>query len=417
MPNPHFDVQIVTRGQGQSVVAAAAYRSGEALYDEKTGKTFDYTRKEDIKYVEIATPDDAPAWANDRSALWNHVEASEKRKDARLARSIIAGLPRELDQEQNLALIRDFVQENLVSKGMIADFALHEADAGDGQKNPHVHILITLRPLEADGFGKKNREWDHKNTLLNWRNSWEAHTNKHLELAGRVERVSLKSYKAQGINKHPQVHLGEDAGNLEKRGIETSKGDHNRKMRHENALIEILAPAYSTELEAEAGSINEGLESRDSQTEKGQMQGASAFLTADPTARLEAMTMELKDDLDEYADQKSENGSQRSEQGANGKEGVLGAFRKPDQDSEDLAVASLEASKALHETAVREYLEAPQHQTFKGQITERLTLAEYGRLTSERLKALSQKAVQQFRNLIQETGRIKQKERSDELER
>lgn len=414
MPNPHFRVEFIARSKGQSVVAAAAYRSGEVLDDDRVGKTFDYSRKEDVIHAEIMTPLGAPSWASDRAILWNKVEASEKRKDAQLARNIIAALPRELSQEQNLALVRGYIQDNFTSKGMIADFAIHESDAGDGFKNPHAHILLTLRPLEGGEFGKKNRHWNQKNTLNSWRHSWEAHTNQHLEIAGRMERVSLKSYKAQGINKHPQVHLGEDAGNLEKRGIETSKGDHNRKVRHENALIEILTPAYGA---AEAGSIDEGLENRDLQAEKGQMQSNSAFLTADPTVRLETMTLELKDDIDEYADQKSENGSQKTEQGVNGKEGVLGAFRRQDQDSEDLAVSSLEASKALHETAIREYLESPQYQTFREQTTQRLSLAEYARLTNERLKAFSQKAVQQLRNLMEETGRIKQKERSDEFER
>lgn len=403
MPNPHFDVQIITRGQAQSVVAAAAYRSGEVIYDERAGKTFDYSRKEDVLHAEIMAPANAPAWATDRALLWNHVEASEKRVDARLARTIIAGLPRELDHQQNIALVRGYVHDNFTSKGMIADFAIHESEAGDGFKNPHVHILLTTRDINRTGFGGKNRSWDHKNALYGWRNSWEAHTNRHLEMAGRVERVSLKSYKQQGKDKTPQVHLGEEIGNLEKRGVETKKGDFNRKVRHENLLTQIL--------EWQADQLDPAAY-EESTPEKAQFRHRSDFLAADPTIRLEAMTLELKDDMNEYADQKSENGNQQS--GVNGKEGVLGVFRNQNKDSEDLAVASLEASKALNEAALSAYLESPEHQRSQKQMMEKVRLAEYHRLTAERFKAL---VAGQIRPLSRETEQTRQKERSDELER
>lgn len=416
MPNPHFRVEFIARSKGQSVVAAAAYRSGEVLNDDRAGKTFDYSRKEDVIHAEIMTPLGAPSWTSDRAILWNKVEASEKRKDAQLARNIIAALPRELDHKQNLALVRGYIQDNFTSKGMIADFAIHESDAGDGFKNPHAHILLTLRPLEGGEFGKKNRHWNQKNTLNSWRHSWEAHTNQHLEVAGRMERVSLKSYKQQGKNKMPQLHLGEEMGNLEKRGVETKKGDYNRKVRHENTVNEILS------LENDGFDLHIDGESQDAEThqpknprEKGQFQHRSNFLDADPAMRLEAMTLELKDDMDEYADQKSENESQQS--GINGKEGVLGAFRKQDQDSEDLAVASLEASKALNEAAIRDYLQLLPQQTPKEQLLEKVRQAEYARLTAEKQKAPGQRAMRQFDKLLRETEQTRPKERSDDLER
>lgn len=402
MPNPHFDVQVITRGASQSVVAAAAYRSGEVLYDERAGITFNYSRKEDIVHSEIMLPAGAPAWASDRAALWNTVEHTEKRKDAQLARTIIAALPRELNKEQNLALVRGYIRENFTSKGMIADLAIHESDAGDGSKNPHAHILLTLREVNAGGFNhKKNREWNHKSTLNGWRSSWEAYTNQHLELAGRAERVSLKSYKEQGINKHPQVHMGEDAWNLEQRGIETSRGNKNRKVKHENALIEILEPDYTAETEE---NIGEDLDLGNPQPEKGQMQPAANFLTADPTMRLEAMTLELKDEKEEFSDTKSE---------ADGKTAAMGAFKQEDNDPEKLAIASLEASRALHDAALREYVQDPAYQRVNAQVLRQVGLKEYARRSAERIKDLGQKVYQQFNNLFKETNRLREREKED----
>lgn len=399
MPNPHFDVQVISRSTGQSVVAAAAYRSGEVLYDGRVGKTFDYSRKEDVLHTEIMAPIGAPAWVSDRAALWNKVEASEKRKDAQLARSIIAALPRELDKEQNLALLRGYIQETFVTKGMIADLALHESDAGDGSKNPHAHILLTLRPLEDEGFGKKNRDWNRVQTLNGWRHAWEVHTNQYLELAGRTERVSLKSFKEQGINKHPQVHLGEDAGNLEKRGIETRRGNHNRKVQHENALIEILTPDFAVEPEE---NIGEDLDHGNSQRENGQMQPTTTFLNTDPTMRLEAMTLELKDEKEEFSDSKS---------GADGKAATMGAFKQEDNDPAKLAVSSLEASRAVHEAALREYVEDPAYQRVNAQVVRQVGLKEYARYSAERIKDISQKVYQQLGNLFKETDRLREREK------
>jgi MobA/MobL family len=254
MPSPHFRVSVISRGGGQSavasaaytsggkltsVVASAAYRSGQTLYDERVGKTFDYTRKEHVVHTEIIAPEGAPEWAFNRQQLWNAVEAGEKRKDARLARSIIAGLPRELDTERNIALVRAFVQEQHVGRGMIADIAIHDKDASDGGRNPHVHILLTLRDITADGFNaKKNREWDKTEMLEEWRDAWENLQNRYLEAAGRGERVSLKSYEEQGIDKIPGQHMGYKANGLERKGEQTKVGKRNRDIQRENEARE-----------------------------------------------------------------------------------------------------------------------------------------------------------------------------------
>jgi len=172
--------------------------------------------------------------------LWNQVEASERRKDAQLARDIIAALPRELDTEQQIALVREFVKTQFVSQGMIADFAIHDKFASDGGKQPHCHIMLTLRDVSKDGFGKKNREWNDRALVSAWRESWEKITNIHMEAAGRSERLSLRSYKEQGIDKVPGEHMGAQAWNMEQKGQETTKGDKVRAIEHANEVNELV---------------------------------------------------------------------------------------------------------------------------------------------------------------------------------
>lgn len=241
MPCAYFDAKVIGRSTGSSAVASAAYRSGETLYDDRAGKRFDYQHRDGVMHSEISTPDGAPAWTLDRSRLWNMVEQTEKRKDAQLARDIIAALPRELDLDQQKDFVRDFIGANFTSRGMVADWSIHESDAGDGGKNPHVHIMLTMRHLDGEGFGNKAREWNSPNLVTEWRSSWETIQNRHLEMAGSVERISMRSYEDQGINKEPQYHLGPDAHNLEAQGFETRVGDWNRAVTHRNDVQEVIA--------------------------------------------------------------------------------------------------------------------------------------------------------------------------------
>lgn len=191
-------------------------------------------------HSEISTPADAPAWASDRSQLWNKVESTEKRKDAQLARDVDAALPRELDLEQQKVFVREFIEVNFTSRGMVADWNIHESDATDGGKNPHVHIMLTMRPLDGEGFGNKAREWNNPELLTEWRSSWEALQNQHLEMAGSDERISMESYQAQGIDREAQSHLGNDAHQLETGGFETAVGDFNRGVDHRNDVRDVL---------------------------------------------------------------------------------------------------------------------------------------------------------------------------------
>lgn len=152
MPNYHCSVSVIGRAAGRSCVAAAAYRSGEDLYDERQGLEHDYTRKGGVIYSEINKPLESPdAWL-DRNTLWNEVEAIERSAKAQLAREVEVSLPRELSRDDQIALVRDYVQQSFVDRGMVADWSLH--DKGDG--NPHAHIMLTMRSCGSEGFLPKS---------------------------------------------------------------------------------------------------------------------------------------------------------------------------------------------------------------------------------------------------------------------
>jgi Ti-type conjugative transfer relaxase TraA len=207
----HCSANIISRGDGKSAVAAAAYRSGEKLHDERLGVEHDYTLKQDVLHTEILLPKDAPDWMSNREKLWNAVEAIEKRKDSQLAREFNLALPRELTQAQNIALAREFVQEQFVKKGMVADLAIHSGHASDGQDQPHMHVMLTMRDVTPEGFGQKNRDWNKKEHLLEWREAWAEKVNHHLAREGHDLRIDHRSFEEQGINLAPQSKIGPTA--------------------------------------------------------------------------------------------------------------------------------------------------------------------------------------------------------------
>jgi hypothetical protein len=165
------------------------------------------------------------------------VEKSEKRKDAQTARDIDVALPIELDRQEQVALMREYIQQNFVDKGMCVDFAIH--DKKDG--NPHAHILLTTRNVSEGGFGKKNREWNSKSYLQEWRENWATACNRRLR---EVEHhIDHRTLKAQGIDREPTIHMGHEAWNMEKKGIRTKRGDRNRAIiaRNESRKPERIA--------------------------------------------------------------------------------------------------------------------------------------------------------------------------------
>lgn len=217
-----LSAKIIGRSTGGNAVAAAAYRSGEKLHDGE--KTHDYTRKQAVVESFILAPSGAQEWATDRAELWSTVEQTERRKDSQLAREIIISLPRELSLKAGAEVVKDFVTRELVSRGMVADVSIHNPMAGDGKSNPHAHIMLTMRGLEGEGFGKKCREWNAAfgNTkgkgkqggvtasegLQALRERWADSVNNALDEADSDARISHLSNEAQGLDRVPQPKVG-----------------------------------------------------------------------------------------------------------------------------------------------------------------------------------------------------------------
>lgn len=244
-----------------SAVGASAYRSGEILKNEYDGITHDFTRKRGIVHTEVLLPPHAPPDFTDRSTLWNAVEKIEKAKNSQLAREIEVALPTELDREQQIRLVREYVQENFVSVGMCADIAVHDKKNG----NPHAHIMLTMRPLEQSGeWGAKSKkeyiinkngqriklkngsfktrkvdltDWNDKGKAEVWRQAWADVTNKYLAEQNIPQRIDHRSYERQGIEQIPTVHMGVAATQMERKGIVTEKGEKNRLIREQNRLL------------------------------------------------------------------------------------------------------------------------------------------------------------------------------------
>ena len=165
MSSYRFSAKIISRKKGHSSVAAAAYRAGEKILDEQTKITYDYRPRYGVLHTEILAPDDAPEWVHDRAQLWNTVEAKERRYDAQLAREIQFSLPHEIEHEKHRNLMREFLTDKCVSRGMIADLAIHAPDPDSDRRNHHAHVLLTMRHISENGFGKKERSWNSPELL------------------------------------------------------------------------------------------------------------------------------------------------------------------------------------------------------------------------------------------------------------
>ena len=282
-------------------MASAAYRSGEKLYNEETGLTHDFTKKGGVVMNEIILPDNAPERFKDRSILWNEVQQIEKRSDAQFAREVEVALPAEMSRSQQIECVREYIRDNFVTQGMIADWALH--DKGDG--NPHAHIMLTLRGLDEqekwlpkqksvfanarDDQGKaifdpslpsydpKNREetfmyripqldaegnqktrirkgkgteylwekitipvndWNDYSKAEIWRASWAEHCNRYLTPENQIDH---RSYARQGIDRVPTIHEGVTARSMEREGKEADRCLINRNIRERNLIRKQMA--------------------------------------------------------------------------------------------------------------------------------------------------------------------------------
>jgi ATP-dependent exoDNAse (exonuclease V) alpha subunit len=253
-------------GRQTSVVAKAAYRSGQSLKDERVDKTFNYrSRTQEVAYSEIMAPEVAPDWLKGnvpeslagtrkqremRETLWNTIERVEKRKDSQLSREFIASLPRGLNREQQIELIRGWCQTEFVDKGFVVDLAVHKSKGG---RNPHAHVLVTMRPVTADGFGKKpdtagkfngrgSAGFGAKGELVNWRESWCKAENAALEKAGRPERADHRSLRDRGLYQIPQPKIGPAATAMQRKGIEKDTQRHQlvRQVQVENEALPFM---------------------------------------------------------------------------------------------------------------------------------------------------------------------------------
>lgn len=252
----HFHVGQIKRSAGRSAVECAAYRAGEKLYSEYYGLVSDYTRKGGVMYTEILLPPHAPREYADRQTLWNVVEEAERNRNAQLAYSFDIALQNEFSLEENIALARQFLLDNFVARGMIADFAVHQADKENGIANPHFHVMCPIRPLNTDGtWGVKQRrvyrengkfdavpttDWGRPETLEAWREAWAALCNTKFEEKGLPCRIDHRSYERQGVEQIPTVHEGVAVRQMEARGIVTDKGEHNRWIRSATAMLRTL---------------------------------------------------------------------------------------------------------------------------------------------------------------------------------
>lgn len=266
MPCPTGSFKIISRGKGQSCMASCAYYSGEKKYSEyECCWKYPHSSSSRVKLVEVMLPPNAPKAYADPQTLWNAVDAAETSVNAQTARSMLFALPRELTDEQNLALVRDFCQKEFVDKGIICNFFYHDKDDG----NPHVHIMLTLRAMDENGKwlpksknvyaldenGNRIRapngswkrvkvdtvDWNERKYGEIWRQDWAAAQNAALKAAGRMERVDMRSLERQGVeDRLPQKHLGPTASALERKGVSSERGDENRKIISVNKMLASL---------------------------------------------------------------------------------------------------------------------------------------------------------------------------------
>ena len=239
----HLSVKAVSRSAGRSSTAAAAYRAGCKIIDERTGEIHDYTRKGGVESADMVLPDGAPEWATDRAKLWNAAELAEKRKDACVAREFEVALPSELSPAERRRLALDFAQDMANREGCAVDVAIHAPGKDGDLRNHHAHILRTTRKVEAEGMGAKldteKAGRKRSDDLEAVRAKWAELTNERLRENGIAARVDHRSLAAQGIDREPTKHLGPAASGFERRTGQPS----DKRILQEREAVERLARA------------------------------------------------------------------------------------------------------------------------------------------------------------------------------
>ena len=256
--NLHTHVDIVSRSKGHSVIAKAAYNARDKLRDEYYVKVHDYSKKDDLVFSKIFLPEHIPKEFSNREYLWNEVEKIEKSKNSQLARNLLFELPRELNEQDRIKLISEFIEENFTSKGMIADCNIHNPPASDNEEQPHAHILLTLREIDEKGNWKpkcrkeyildenggkiKLKSGNYKSRKVNlndlnepdkakeWRENFSKKANEYLARNNINKMIDPRTFEEQGREELPQIHLGTSSYQMEKKGIQTERGNQNRKI-------------------------------------------------------------------------------------------------------------------------------------------------------------------------------------------
>ena len=312
MASYHLSVKTIKRSAGRTATAAGAYRAGERIECQREGRIHDYTRKQGIEETFIVTPETAPAWAQDRSKLWNEAEASETRRNSVTAREWELSLPSEISAEDRSQITRQFAEELVSRYGVAVDVAIHAPHREGDQRNHHAHVLTSTRRLEAEGFTAKTRVLDSAKTggveIEQMRGVWAELQNRALERAGEVERVDHRSLekqreaaldkgdelKAEELDRDPELKLGPAANSMERRekaaaerdGREyvpvTERGAVVHAARQARMVfqemrerLDVARETYGAEREAGQGRVSAGLAALRAATSKERGAGAS----------------------------------------------------------------------------------------------------------------------------------------------
>jgi ATP-dependent exoDNAse (exonuclease V) alpha subunit len=243
----YLNMRTFGRAGGSSAASAAAYRAGERIRDERTGRTYDHSERQDVMHKEIVLPsrfaDQDMAWARDRANLWNRAESAEVRKNARVAREYLVALPVELSPDQRVGLVRGFSQELSDRYGFAVDVAIHAPRdfPGSDPRNFHAHLLATTREVNAEGLGAKTtldmNDGNRRklgldpviNELLHVRARWATITNEALREAQVAARIDHRTLDAQGIDREPRPHIPKAAFEMERHGYRSVVAERLRE--------------------------------------------------------------------------------------------------------------------------------------------------------------------------------------------
>lgn len=256
-----LELKTVKRSAGRSATASAAYRAGADITDFRTGTRHDYSRRSGVEHAQVLAPDHAPAWARDRSALWNAAEKAERRKDATVARELTVALPHELTKAQRIEAARELGQWLVDRYGVAVDIACHQPDKDADRRNYHAHLLFTVRRMEPEGLAsKKTRELDDRDQgpkeTEAMREAWQHIGNRHLERAGHDPSLDRRSLKERGIDREPEPKQGPVATQIDRDGRKSHAAQARREVQARNAA-RAAAKAQVIQLQAERARAEE----------------------------------------------------------------------------------------------------------------------------------------------------------------